>query len=263
MKLKDMNIHKRMTHFKVPGVSLTLIKNGEISSTEAYGVIETETNIMVNPDTIFNACSISKFVTAILVLKLTEQGFLDLDEDVNSKLIAWKVPENEFTLNNKVTLRTLLSHQSGIVDPKGSFGELDSTQGTPTMVDLLEGTKAYCSEPIEVTYEPGSRFDYSDAGYCIIEQLIEDISGKSFDLLMDELIFEPLNMKNSTLEHAMPNLGRDNFTCGHNRDGNVVKGKYPIYPYPAAAGLWTTPTDLSILIIELINSLNGKSKLGL
>jgi CubicO group peptidase (beta-lactamase class C family) len=204
-----------------------------------------------------------KFATATLVLKLVDEGILDLDQNVNDRLISWKVPENRYTQNKKVTLRTLLSHQSGIIDPEGSFGEYNPNQGIPTILDLLEGRKSYCPEPLEVNYEPGSDFQYSDAGFCIIEQLIEDVAGKPFKSVMNERVFETLNMRNSSLEYTIQAEISYNFACGHNKDGKLVDGKYPIYPYPAAAGLWSTPTDLASMVIEIISSLNGTSILGI
>lgn len=131
------------------------------------------------------------------------------------------------------------------------------------MVELLEGRTPYCKERIEVKYEPDSDFQYSDAGFCIIQQLIEDVCGKPFEVLMDELIFEPLHMKNSTFEQITFTVSRGQFSCGHNKKGEVVSSEYPIYPYPAASGLWTTPTDLATLVIEVMNFLKGKSKMGL
>src|SRR5690554_1159603 len=263
MRLNRMNIQERMKHYKVPGISMAQFVKGEISSSEVFGVIEVGSNNKVKSDSIFNACSISKFVTSMLVMRLIEQGLLDLDEDVNTKLISWKVPENEFTIIKKVTLRTLLCHQSGLIDPKDSFGELNFTEGIPTMIDLLGGLTSYCTESIQVKYEPGSEFQYSDAGFCVIQQLIEDVSGEPFDLVMDELIFKPLNMKNSTFDHAISRFERDGFACGHNKDGEVVNGKYSMYPYPAASGLWSTSEDLAFLVIELLKSLDGNGKLAL
>ncbi|WP_404452214.1 beta-lactamase family protein [Virgibacillus necropolis] len=258
----EQNIKERLKHHNVSGLSIALINNGKISKTEEFGILEAGTTNEVDNNSIFNACSISKFLTSVLVLKLTELGILDLDENVNDKLTSWKVPENEFTRREKVTLRTLLSHQSGIIDPEGSFAELDSNQSIPVIVDLLEGKTPYCKNPIDVNYEPGSDFHYSDAGFCIIQQLIEDVSQKSFEEVMIEHIFNPLDMKNSTLSQVIPKAGRGIFSSGHNKNGTVVNGRYPIYPYPAASGLWTTPTDLAVLVTELMNSLNGKSKLG-
>lgn len=131
------------------------------------------------------------------------------------------------------------------------------------MVELLEGKTPYCKERIEVKYEPESDFQYSDAGFCIIQQVIEDVCGKPFEVLIDELIFEPLHMKNSTFGLTALTGSSGPFSCGHNKNGEVISSEYPIYPYPAAAGLWTTPIDLAILVIEVMNSLKGKSKIGL
>ncbi|MEI4802105.1 serine hydrolase domain-containing protein [Bacillus sp. FJAT-51639] len=263
MELRNINISERMEHYNVSGLSIAFIENGMIHMTKEFGVMKAGTTRNVDSQSIFNACSISKFLTATLVLKLTDQGILHLDEDINNRLISWKVPENEYTQNKKVTLRTLLSHQSGVIDPEGSFNELNSILGNPTMAELLEGRTPYCQERIEVKYEPESDFQYSDAGFCIIQQLIEDVCGKPFELLMDELIFEPLHMKNSTFKQTTLTERSGLFSCGHNKKGEVVSSKYPIYPYPAASGLWTTPTDLAILLIEVINALKGKSKIGL
>ena len=131
------------------------------------------------------------------------------------------------------------------------------------MTDLLNGKTSYCKESIEVKYEPGSEFHYSDAGYCIIQQLIEDVTGESFEEIVKELIFQSLDMQNSTFTMGISEEEMCLFSCGHNKYGAVIDGKYPIYPYAAAAGLWTTPSDLSKLTIELMHSLKGRSKLGL
>ena len=121
VKLKNINIEERMKRYNVQGLSITLLEDGEISGTENYGILEVESNRKVNEESIFSACSISKFLTGILAMKLVEEGLLNLDDDVNESLLSWKVPENDFTKNKKVTLRNLLSHQSGIKDPESSF----------------------------------------------------------------------------------------------------------------------------------------------
>jgi CubicO group peptidase (beta-lactamase class C family) len=263
MGLNNINIKERMEHYNVTGLSITLIDSAQISMAEHYGLLETGTTKNVNSNSLFNACSISKFLTGMLVMILTEQGLLNLDEDINKKLKLWKVPDNEFTKNKRVTLRNLLSHQSGIIDPEDSFTDLNLNDEIPSMVELLEGKTPYCKVPIEVKYEPESNFQYSDAGFCIIQQLIEDVIGKPFEEVIDELIFQPLKMDNSTLTITISEEKSKNFSCGHNKSGELVVGKYTIYPYPAASGLTTTPSDLSILVIELLNSLKGKSKIGL
>ncbi|WP_339238118.1 serine hydrolase domain-containing protein [Oceanobacillus sp. FSL W7-1281] len=263
MELKNMDLEERMKFYRVPGLNITVLENGQINRTENKGELEAEGNRKVNDDSVFNACSISKFLTGFLAVKLVEEGMLHLDEDVNKSLASWKVPENGFTKNKKVTLRNLLSHQSGITDLEGSFSELNPQLGIPSMTAILEGETPYCKAPIRVTCEPESEFHYSDAGFCIIQQLIEDVTAKAFHQVMNEQIFEPLGMKNSYLDAAKTELNRENFSCGHNKKGELVNGKYPIYPYPAAAGLWTTSVDLAKLILELIHALKGESKIGI
>ncbi|WP_313894130.1 serine hydrolase domain-containing protein [Psychrobacillus sp.] len=263
MELKNINIKARMEHYKVPGLSVTLIEKGQIKNTVNDGLLETGSTKNVNRNSSFSACSISKFLTGMLVVELTEQGLLDLDEDVNERLVSWKVPDNKLTKNKRITLRNLLSHQSGIIDPENSFTDLNSLLGIPSMVELLNGKTSYCKYPIEVKYEPDSEFHYSDAGFCIIQQLVEDVTEKPFRQVMHERIFKPLNMENSTLDTITSETKKDDFSCGHNKHGDLVEGKYPIYPYPAASGLWTTSLDLAQLVIELMNALKGKSRIGI
>ena len=165
MELKNINIEERMEHYKVDGLSVALIENGQISGKENYGKLEVKSDRKVSDDSIFSACSISKFLTGMLVIKLIEEGYLYLDEHVNDRLVTWKVPENNYTKNKKVTLRHLLSHQSGVIDPEGSFSEFNPDRGFPSIVELLEGNSPYCKNSIEVQFEPESEFHYSDAGY--------------------------------------------------------------------------------------------------
>ena len=263
MKLQNIDIEERIVHYNIPGLSFTLIENFQISKAECYGLLEDGTTRKVDSSSIFNACSVSKFLTSMLVIKLSEQGILNIDEDVNKVLLTWKVPDTGFTKNTKVTLRNLLSHQSGIVDPDGSFNVFNIIDGTPSIVEILEGRTPYNNIPIEVRYEPESDFQYSDAGFCVIQQVLEDVTKKSFKELVNDFIFEPLKMKNSSLEYTLSETIRADFSCGHNKNGERVNGKYPIYPYPAASGLWTTPSDLAILVIDLMNSLKGKSEIGI
>ncbi len=263
MRLKNFNLAERMHYYKVPGVSITLFDQGQISACINQGVLEVGSRKAINENSLFNACSISKFLTGMLVIKLVQQGDLDLDENVNEKLISWNIPENDFTNLKRVTLRNLLSHQSGIVDPINSFPEHVASNGTPTMVELLEGKTPYNNCPIEVTYEPESEFHYSDASYCIIQQVIEDSMKKSFIQVMTEHIFTPLEMENSNYAMTAASMSEENVSCGHNKNGEVVNEKYPLYPYPAASGLWTTSENIAKLVQELMNALKGESKTGI
>lgn len=262
MKIKNINMEERMKHYNIQGLSITLLEGGELSGTENYGLLEAESNRKVKEDSIFSACSISKFLTAMLAMKLVGEELLSLDDDVNKSLVSWKVPENDFTKIKKVTLRNLLSHQSGIKDPEGSFPELNDKIGIPSMVELLAGQTLYCKSPIGVKCEPESEFHYSDAGFCIIQQLIEDVTEKPFHQVMKEQIFEPLRMENSHFP-TMLEVSNQKFSCGHNKNGELVDGKYPIYPYPAASGFWTSSLNLAELVLELMNAVKGESNVGI
>lgn len=263
MNLLSRNISKQMKQYSVSGLSLAVIRDGRLDEATAYGTLESGTTRNITTNSILNSCSISKFITAMLVLTLSDQAIVHLDEDVNDRLTSWNIPTNLFTSKKKITLRNLLSHQSGITDPPNSFEPYTLAKGLPKMSELLAGNTLYCPVPIAATYKPESEFHYSDANFCIIEQLLEDITGKSFSQLLEEFIFQPLQMKNSTL--FSPNVidKTDDFACGHNKDGTVTNEKYPFYPFAAASGIWTTPTDLSTLVIEIIHSLQGKGKLKL
>ncbi|MGE7850523.1 serine hydrolase domain-containing protein [Bacillus paramycoides] len=263
MNLLSRNIYEQMKRHSVAGLSLAVIRDGKLDEATAFGTLESGTTRNITTNSIFNSCSISKFITATLVLKLCDQGIVNLDENVNDRLTSWKIPTNKLTLKKKITLRNLLSHQSGIIDPPNSFEHYKLAQEIPKIPELLAGKTLYCPVPIEVNYEPESEFHYSDASFCIIEQLLEDITGKSFSQLLEEFIFHPLQMKNSTLFSPKDMDKTDTFACGHNKDGTVTNEKYPFYPFPAASGIWTTPSDLSTLVIELIHSLQGNSKLAL
>ncbi|CAM5697069.1 Penicillin-binding protein OS=Lysinibacillus sphaericus OX=1421 GN=LS41612_12750 PE=4 SV=1 [Lysinibacillus sphaericus] len=232
-----VNIEERMNHYRVQGLSLLVIEKGQISQIEHYGYLMAGTRQKVNDQSIFNACSISKFLTSMVVMVLVEQGyFLDLDEDVNNKLKSWKVPENQYTKLKKVTLRNLLCHQSGIIDPVNSFSTLNAAHAKPSMVNLLNGTTPYCQSPIEVSGEPWHAFHYSDAGFCIIQLLIEDVMAQSFDSIIEEHIFKPLAMTHSTFSTTFASSKAQSFASGHHKNGKSVTDNYLIYSLPC--GLW-------------------------
>ncbi|PGU00301.1 MULTISPECIES: serine hydrolase [Bacillus cereus group] len=263
MNLKSNTIYEKMNQYSVAGLSLAVIRDGKLNEATAFGTLESGTTKTVTTDSIFNSCSISKFITTMLVLTLSDQEIVYLDEDVNDKLTSWNIPTNLFTSQKKITLRNLLIHQSGIIDPPNSFEHYTLSKGIPNMSKLLAGKTLYCPVALEVSYEPESEFHYSDANFCIIELLLEDITGKPFNFLLEEYIFQPLQLKNSTIFSTEDINKLDTFACGHNKNGTVTNEKYPFYPFAAASGIWTTPTDLAAIVIELIHSLHEKGKLKL
>lgn len=252
MKLAD-----RMQFYKTPGVSMAVINDGRIEWARGYGVLEAGGKEPVTPETLFQAASNSKSLTAMAVLRLVEQGRLDLDSDVNNRLISWKVPENEFTKDQKVTVRRLLSHTAGVSNP--GFIGYPVDQPLPTLRQILEGEKPANSQPVRVELKPGTKFLYSGGGYVILQQLMMDVTGKSFPELMQKMIFSPLGMTNSYFQQPLSPELASRAAAGYLPDGKEMVGKWFVLPELAPAGLWTTPTDLARLLIEVQQARLGKS----
>ena len=196
-------------------------------------------------------------MAASAALYLVEHGKLSLDDDVNEKLRTWKVPENEFTKDQKVTLRRLMSHSAGLT--VHGFPGYDLNEPVPTLVQILNGEKPANTAPIRVDFVPGTRVRYSGGGVTIEQQLMMDVTGKPFPLLMREIVLDKLGMTDTSYEQPLPPSRAATTASGTRADGKVIHGRWHIYPEMAAAGLWTTPTDLSRFAIEIALSKHGKS----
>ncbi len=255
--LSRMKLVDRMKYYGTPGVSIAVINNYKIEWARGYGVREAGTNEAVIPDTLFQAASISKPVTAMAVLRLVQQGTLNLDEDVNKKLVSWKVPENEFTRDKKVTIRGILTHTAGfevLFYDGAPVGE-----PVPTVLQLLKGEKPVTTPPVQVIYAPDSKNIYSGNGFIVLQQLLVDVTGKPFPELMEELVFRPLGMKSSTFKQPLPQNLWSKAAAGNQR-GEPVKGKWIVKPAMASGGLWSTPSDIAKFLVELQKARLGKSR---
>jgi len=246
-----------MKFYDTPGISIAVIDNGRIAWVRGYGVRETGRSGPITPETLFQAASISKPVAAMAALRLVQQGKLDLDEDVNRKLISWKVPENEFTNGKKVTPRGLLSHSAGLT--VHGFAGYAADVPAPTLLQLLDGENPANSKPIRVDIPVGTKYRYAGGGYEVMQQLLLDVTGKEFPLFMRDTVLKRLGMNRSTYAQPLPKHLRSNVAVGHKSNGEKVKGNWHIYPEMAAAGLWTTPIDLARFAIEIQRSAAGKS----
>jgi CubicO group peptidase (beta-lactamase class C family) len=249
---------KQMTDaYKIPGLSIAVIDNYQIAWSRAFGVTEWGGSAPVTTKTLFQAGSISKPVAATGALWLVEQGKLSLDEDVNKKLRSWQVPENEFTKQQKVTLRRLVSHSAGLT--VHGFPGYAVNEPVPALVQIFNGEKPANTAPIRVDFVPGTKMRYSGGGVTIEQQLVMDVTGKPFPQFMHETVLAKIGMNESSYEQPLP-PARAAFTAtGTYLDGGSVKGRWHIYPEMAAAGLWTTPTDLAKFAIEIALSKQGKA----
>ena len=251
------SIGERMKFHKVPALSIAVIKDFKIDWAKAYGLKDVETRQPVTTETLFQAGSISKSVNAMVAMKKVEQGVISLDEDINNKLTSWKLPDNEFTAKKKVTLRNLLSHTAGTT--VHGFPGYAIDEKVPTLQQILDGTAPANTAAVRVDFEPGTRFRYSGGGTTISQLAIMDIEKKPYPDIAKETVLEPLGMSNSTYSQPLPAEWRRKAATGYRGNGSEVEGKIHIYPEMAAAGLWTTPTDLAKFGIELQLSLAGKS----
>ncbi|WP_448062471.1 serine hydrolase domain-containing protein [Cellulomonas hominis] len=293
-------LHDLVAASAVPGLGVAVVENGLAVHTGGSGVADARTGWSVQASTMFHACSVSKLVTAVGVLRLVELGQLDLTSDVDTFLTSWRLPRvlpeppadeeaagpsapgaavvgeagpdataPEPAPPPRVTIAHLLAHVAGIDDADGSFGV--TTGPTPPMLDLLEGRTAGHAGPVRVVRAPGSEFAYSDAGYCVLQQVVEDVTGEPFADAMDRLVLDPLGL-GSTLFWDRPDGAPDaeqvdtgrlegtvlsEAAAGHGPAGHAVPGGRAFYPYLAAAGLWSTPVELARLLADLVASWNG------
>jgi|WetSurMetagenome_2_1015567.scaffolds.fasta_scaffold69416_2 CubicO group peptidase (beta-lactamase class C family) len=252
-----MNILDRMKYYQVAGVGVAVIDNGKIDWAKGYGIKEAGGNAPVTPETLFQAASIGKPVTALGALRLVEKGILDLDSPVNDKLVSWKIPENEFSEKETVTLRQLLTHSAGMT--VSGFPGYATSEQIPTLVQVLDGEKPANTSPVRIDMLPGSQWRYSGGGFVVTQLLMADVSGRSFQEYMKTSVFDPLGMTHSTFEQPLPQDKEEQAASAHQANGKVVNGRWHVYPELAPAGLWSTPSDLCRFAIELQKSVAGES----
>lgn len=228
----DFDFSSKMDFYNVPGLSISIVSDKQIIWASGFGD-------SVDVDTLFQAASFSKPVTALAVFKLVEDGILNLDSDINDYLTGWKLEETIHTRNRKVTLRMLLSHTSGIHE-SGLRGFGRGEKIPTSIYDILPN----------VRYYPGLKRRYSWSGYTIIQKIIEDVTGISFSEYLKNNIFEPIGMTRSSFDQPLTDE-EINISPGHDLFGKEIEGGWRTYPQLAAAGLWSTPTDISKYIIEI------------
>ncbi|MGB8952560.1 MAG: serine hydrolase domain-containing protein [Candidatus Aminicenantales bacterium] len=250
-----MTLSDRMEYYNVPGVSIAVINEFALEWAKPYGVLKADSDQPVTTDTFFQAASTSKLVTAAIVLHYCEKGIFNLDEDVNNYLKSWNIPENEWTRRQKVTLRLLLTHQAGL--PTTNFPQQENA-GDPTLVQVLKGELPAMNKPAIVEYTPGTKWQYSNLGCVVIQQILEDVIGKTYSQIAQETVFEPLGVKNSTFLYPLKKELQAKEAMPHDAERRIGE---PALPPTALAhgGLMTTPSDLAIFTVELMRAYKGLS----
>ncbi|WP_190138512.1 serine hydrolase domain-containing protein, partial [Streptomyces longispororuber] len=245
-------VRRAMERCRVPGVGLALLHGGELVAVEAYGAAAD--GVPLTPATPFQTGSLSKHVTALGVLRLADDGVLDLDADVNTYLTSWRVPGGAG--EQPVTLRQLLGHRSGLSSTPGNG--FHPAAAAPALLDLLRGTADPEVPPVTRGAVPGSAFRKANAHYVVVQQALEDATGEPFAALMRRLVLDPLGMRDSSFAQDFPDHAGQPVALGHDAEGRVLDGGWRVRPDAAAAGLWSTPADLAKVALEVRRSALGR-----
>lgn len=224
----DDYVQKQMGRRHIPGVSVAVVKGGEVVKLKGYGLANIETNTPATEETVYQLASVTKTFTATAVVMLSEEGKFGLDDKIAAHLKdlpdAWK----------EVTIRQLLNHTSGIK----SYTSIPSFHETPRKdFPRLEIIDLVAKAPLE--FAPGAEHRYSNTGYFLLGLLIEEASGKPYGEFMAERIFQPLGMSRTRAnDHSAIIPGRAH---GYSWDGKELKnGEYVSPSQPYAAGMLTS-----------------------
>jgi CubicO group peptidase (beta-lactamase class C family) len=252
---------ERMTQTATPGLVLSVIDDGALVGSQALGVREQGTHDPVGTDTPFQAGSISKAVFAVAVMRLVQDGRLDLDEDVHAYLTSWRLPDQD-GWRPRISLRQLLSHTAGTT--VHGFKGYPVTVTRPSVIEILDGTPPANNPPVVVDLLPGLQARYSGGGTTIAQQAVVDRLGQPFPELMRALVLAPCGMTDSSFEQPLPSRLAERAATAHPWSGVALAGRWHVYPEMAAAGLWTTAPDLARFGAAVMAPLHGRaSPLGL
>ena len=232
----------------VPGVSIALIDDGRVAWVRGFGQADAGSGRPVTAETLFQAASISKPVAAMGALALVDQGVLDLDRPVNEQLSSWRIPDHGFG-GEAVTLRHLLSHTGGLT--VSGFPGYRPDAPLPTIVQILDGVAPANTAPVRVSQPPGGGFSYSGGGFTVAQLLMTEAAREDFPALMDRLVLRPLGMSRSSFAQPISGSRGEERALAHDAYGQPLRGGFNIYPEMAAAGLWTTPSDLARFALAL------------
>ena len=243
----ESTIVETMGSAGVQGVSVAVIDDNEVMYARAFGFAEP--GRPVDTDTLFQAASLTKPMSAVVAAAAAEEGFVDLEADVAGMLTSWQLPPMPY--DGPITLRMLLAHRAG-TNVHGFPGyRLD--EPLPELPQILNGVRDK-NEPIRVVAEPGAQREYSGGGYLIAQLAVEDSTGFTWEDLADTLLLEPLGLELSTYR-ILTESDRMRVAVGHRPDGTeVAGGGWHLYPETTPASLWTTPTEYAAMVIDVMRS---------
>jgi CubicO group peptidase (beta-lactamase class C family) len=257
-ELAGLTLAQVLEKAHVPGVSIAVIRDFQVHWAKAYGIADVVSGAKVDTETLFQAASISKPVGAMAVLRAVQDGRFGLDDDINTILRTWKLPTGEFTQSQPVTPRSLLSHTSGLDDGFG-FPGYHPTAPIPTLAQILDGQKPSNVGSVRLGRPPMTAMKYSGGGVTLMQLALTEALGRPFPEVMQQTVLGPLGMTRSAYEQPLSPERDRNAARAHGLDGQAMDAKWHVYPELEAAGLWTTPTDLARFLIEVQESIRGRS----
>ncbi|MCG9581716.1 beta-lactamase family protein [Vibrio tubiashii] len=234
------SLDERMAFWQIPSVSVSTFKEGQKEWQFSHGLTH-ESGQLVNTDTRYQVASMSKPVTTLITLRAIEKGLLTLDEYIQPLL----APEFEKVVTSPVTLRQLLSHKAGF-NHTGYMG-VESDQALPKLNIFTRSDSKL--GVLKQEFVVGD-YHYSNGGYILVQHILEQVYDKPFEVIADQEVFEPLKMVSSSFVQPTENQENTKFAHAHRYGEWVAKGWHK-YAAKSAAGLWTTPTDLTRMLLAV------------
>ena len=193
----------------VPGASLAITKDGRLILAKGYGLANVEKQEPVQPDTLFRIASISKPITAVAVLKLVEDGLLNLDDRVFQILDRFQPPEGvrKDPRLDDITVRHLLQHSGGWdrdrgYDPMFSTGKVENELGVRKPASCRDIIRFMLGQPLD--FDPGTGYAYSNFGYCLLGRVIEEKTGQPYEEYVKERVLAPIGISRMHIGGTLP-----------------------------------------------------------
>lgn len=247
-KTLDENVPNILKTHGAPGAAIAIVEQDKILGFKFYGFSNVEKQSIFTQNVMFNVGSVSKVATAWGVMQLVQDGAVNLDQPINTYLKRWKIPDSEFG-TDKVTLRNIMSHTSGL--SLGPYQGWDKPAGL-SIADSLNGQNNGAGE-VKLIHEPDTKWSYSGGGYSVIQLLIEDVSGQSFNDYMIEKVFNPLGMNTTTFDVLTSTMQVS--ATPYDQDGNPTSMLY--FTATAAAGMHTTTHDMALFTLTILKNETG------
>ena len=253
----SLKIEEQLEKYKLPGFSVVVFENYKMVYSKQFGVKSMNSPEKIDENTAFSTASNAKPITTLLCFILEEKGLLNLDDPIDKSLKRWHLPKSKFTENRTPTWRQFLNHTAGT--SQEGFEDHYKGEKIPTLEESLMGKIPRYDKEIEFLFEPGAQWQYSGGGYTIIQMALEDQFNRPIAALAKQYIFSPLGLKNTTMIQPNEKGFLTNVALVHDKNGKVIKTGLPITPQVAPSGLWSTPTELATIAMEIQNALRNKN----